>query len=136
VEAQWQGSEAELASDLAAELPPVLGNADHLQSVWVNLLLNAHDAMEGRSGCVIVRSWAEGKQVVVQVEDEGVGIPPEELERIFEPFYTTKEPGKGTGLGLATTYRIVEQHRGTIDVGSIPDSGTTVTVWLPVESTR
>jgi two-component system NtrC family sensor kinase len=69
---------------------------------------------------------------VVEVEDTGVGIPRESQAKIFEPFYTTKQPGRGTGLGLSICYGIVEDHRGRIEVDSIPGQGSTFRVYLPV----
>jgi signal transduction histidine kinase len=71
--------------------------------------------------------------VAIDVEDNGKGIAADALPKIFDPFYTTKEPGKGTGLGLSIAYKIVTQHGGRIDVRSTPGEGTTVTVTLPVE---
>jgi len=74
----------------------------------------------------------EGDYVILKVEDTGTGISVENLNRIFEPFYTTKDPGKGTGLGLATSHRIIEQHGGEINVVSAPNEGTTFIIRLPV----
>jgi signal transduction histidine kinase len=110
------------------------GNTDHLQSVWINLLVNARDALGDLPGEVTLRSEEVGNYVVVQVLDTGAGIPQEYLNRIFDPFFTTKAPGKGTGLGLATCFRIVDQHRGTIEVDSTLNVGTTFTVKLPIEA--
>jgi two-component system NtrC family sensor kinase len=132
VERQWKRAKVELVRDLSEDLLEVEGNADHLQGVWLNLLVNAHDALEGEPGKVIVRSRKQNSFVVVTVEDDGVGIESQDLKRIFEPFFTTKAPGKGTGLGLATSFRIVEQHMGKIEVDSNPGSGTVFTVRLPI----
>jgi signal transduction histidine kinase len=82
----------------------------------------------------MLRSERRREFVVVQVQDTGAGIPKEDISRIFDPFFTTKAPGKGTGLGLATCFRIVDQHRGTIEVDSETEVGTTFTVRLPIES--
>ena len=73
-----------------------------------------------------------GDEVVVEVEDTGVGIPREDQSKIFEPFFTTKQPGRGTGLGLSICYGIVEDHRGRIEVDSLPGRGATFRVYLPV----
>jgi two-component system NtrC family sensor kinase len=132
VERQWRRAKVGLTSDLGRELPPVSGNADHLQSVWLNLLVNAHDALQGKPGEVTIRSTVVDSWVQVQVRDDGTGISPEDMNRIFEPFFTTKAPGKGTGLGLATSYRIIEQHEGLIEVDSTRGEGTTFTVRLPI----
>ncbi len=116
-------------------LPPVLGNGDQLTQVFIALALNAVDAMErgGRLGLRTSRADAEGPFVRVAIEDSGVGIPPEDLTRIFEPFYTTKPQGRGTGLGLSICYGIVAEHGGRITVESTPGRGSVFTVWLPVE---
>lgn len=132
VERQWSASNVRLLANLAPDLPPVRGNADHLQSVWLNLLVNARDALEGRPGTIEVETLRQGDIVTIRVSDDGMGIPPEHLQKIFEPFFTTKGPGKGTGLGLATCYRIVKQHNGIIHIDSAPGQGTCVTVRLPV----
>ncbi len=132
VERQWKRANVELVRDLSPDQLEVNGNADHLQGVWLNLLVNAYDALEGKPGKVTVQSKKQGNNVLVRVEDNGVGIASSDLKRIFEPFFTTKAPGKGTGLGLATCYRIVEQHQGKIEVDSSPGTGTLFTVRLPI----
>jgi two-component system NtrC family sensor kinase len=132
VERQWERAHVEIIRDLSSSRLEVDGNADHLQGVWLNLLVNAYDALEGKPGRVNVQSRKQGNYVMVRVEDNGVGIDPGDLKRIFEPFFTTKAPGKGTGLGLATSFRIIEQHQGKIEVDSSPGSGTLFTVRLPI----
>ena len=128
---QWKKAGATLHVELAPDLPPVRGNPDQLQTVWLNLLLNARDALMGKPGEVRVRSFERDGWVVVQVSDTGVGIPAQQRSRIFEPFFTTKDPGKGTGLGLSTSYRVVQQHGGRILVDSAPGQGATFSVELP-----
>jgi len=118
--------------DLAAQLPEVLADANQIQQVVVNLLLNAADAIGGEGGEIRVGSHAEATCVAVEVQDSGKGIPPEDLSRIFEPFFTTK--GHGTGLGLAVTWGIVDSHGGTIQAGNEPGSGACFTVRLPLAS--
>ena len=111
-------------------LSPIKGNLRHLQQVFLNLLLNAVEATPG-GGRVVIRAEDEDDQYVrVDVEDTGCGIKPEDLEHIFEPFYTTKEEGRGTGLGLAVTYSIVKSHGGRIEVQSEENKGTTFSVYL------
>lgn len=132
VERQWERANVELVRDLSTDLLEVEGNADYLQGVWLNLLVNAYDALEGKPGKVSVQSRKQGSFVVVRVEDNGVGIVPGDMKRIFEPFFTTKAPGKGTGLGLATAFRIIEQHQGKIEVDSSPGAGTLFIVRLPI----
>jgi signal transduction histidine kinase len=100
----------------------------------MNLLTNAAQAMTGRAGArITLRTRRQEGQVVIQVADNGPGIPPEILSRIFDPFFTTKDVGEGTGLGLSIVHGIVERHGGTIEVESEVGKGTTFTVTLPVE---
>jgi signal transduction histidine kinase len=117
-------------------LPPILGDRDQLTQVFVNMVTNAVDAMDG-GGCLIVETGLQqsddGRQMAgVSFTDTGHGISPEQLERIFEPFYTTKAEGRGTGLGLSVSLGIVRGHGGTIDIESKPGSGTTVRIRLPL----
>jgi signal transduction histidine kinase len=112
-------------------LPPLLASADHLQSVWLNLLLNAIDSLDKTPGQIRVASRKLGDEIHVQVTDNGKGVPAERLTRIFEPFYTTKAPGRGTGLGLSVSHRIVKQHGGHIRVESQVGAGSTFTVIIP-----
>jgi PAS domain S-box-containing protein len=123
-----------VARELDMTLPATVGNAEQLTQVLMALMLNAVDAMDDR-GKLTVRtakgpSWAN--EVVVEIEDNGVGIPRAEQSKIFEPFYTTKPPGRGTGLGLSICYGIVEDHHGRIEVESQPGRGSTFRVFLPV----
>ncbi len=112
-------------------LPPLLASADHLQSVWLNLLLNAIDSLDKTPGQIRVASHKINDEVHVQVADNGKGVPADRLTRIFEPFYTTKAPGRGTGLGLSVSHRIVKQHGGHIRVESQVGAGSTFTVIIP-----
>jgi two-component system NtrC family sensor kinase len=130
-------SEHQLASvrvkvrkELADDLPPVHGSASRLQQVFFNLVSNARDAMP-TGGWMTLASWTEGQTVVAEVRDTGDGIPREHLVRIFDPFFTTKGVGRGTGLGLSVAYGIVQDHRGSITVESLPRKGTTFRVTLP-----
>ncbi len=118
---------------LAPGLPRILGNKEQLIQALMALLLNAADAME-QTGRLTV-SAARGErddELMVAVEDTGIGISRDDQSKIFEPFYTTKQPGRGTGLGLSICYGIVEAHRGRIEVDSIPGRGATFRVYLPV----
>jgi signal transduction histidine kinase len=115
----------------APNLPEVLGDQNRLQQVFLNILLNAYQAMpEGGELQIITR--LAGQEVHAAFVDTGVGIPPENLNRVFDPFFTTKEVGQGTGLGLSISYGIVEQHGGTIEAQSKVGVGSTFTVKLPV----
>jgi len=127
----------DVSIELADDLPPADVSLEHLQSVWLNLLLNARDAMqvkgENKRIEIFTRHDSGTDNILVIVRDTGRGMSANELEHIFEPFFTTKAPGEGTGLGLATCYRIVEQHGGRIDVSSVVGEGTTFVVHLPVK---
>lgn len=119
---------------LAEQLPPISGHSNKLQQVFLNLLLNARDAMEN-GGVLTVRSWSDSRSVHVEVADTGQGILPENLARIYDPFFTTKMARKGTGLGLSITYGIVQEHGGTIDVQSTVGVGTTFHLEFPLRRT-
>jgi PAS domain S-box-containing protein len=113
----------------------VYADPTQMGQVVMNLCLNARDAMpEGgtlRVGAENVPGEGEGEYVCLRVEDTGVGMPPEVRSQVFDPFYTTKEAGRGTGLGLAVVYGIVQQHHGRIDCRSEPGQGTCFSVYLP-----
>jgi two-component system, NtrC family, sensor kinase len=113
--------------------PPLSGEADKLQQVFINILENAIDAMP-EGGEIRIRSFGKGPWVVVELSDTGSGIPEELISRVFEPFFTTKDPGKGIGLGLAICHSIINQHQGSIGLKSTVGQGTTISVKLPVES--
>ena len=117
--------------DYAEDLPRIQAYGSELNQVWTNLIDNAADALDGR-GQITIRTRRNGESVVVEIEDNGSGIPLEIQSRIFDSFFTTKPPGKGTGLGLDITYNIVvDKHRGDIKLFSEPGK-TTFQVWLPV----
>ena len=132
IEHQFRTHSINLYCQLAPDLPLIQASHDHLQGVWLNLLLNARDAFAGRGGEIRLTSARQGEEVRVTVADTGTGIPPEKLSRIFEPFYTTKQAGQGTGLGLSLCQRVVRQHGGRILVESQLGRGTAFTVILPV----
>ena len=121
----------EVVRDFGPEVPEIEAYAGELNQVWTNLIDNAVDAMDGR-GTLRVTTRPEGDWVVVEIGDSGPGIPEGVAARAFEPFYTTKDVGKGTGLGLDIARRIVvERHGGTIDIDSSPGD-TTLRVRIPV----
>jgi two-component system, NtrC family, sensor kinase len=124
----------DLQCKLAPDLPLIQASHDHLQGVWLNLLLNARDALAGQSGTIWLTSARQSEEVRITVADTGMGIPPEKLSKIFEPFYTTKQAGQGTGLGLSLCQRIIKQHSGRIQVDSQVGQGTVFTVILPIGS--
>jgi signal transduction histidine kinase len=129
LEHQIQKVGVDVKLDLAGSLPPVHGNAGKLQQVFLNLFLNARDAMDG-GGVLSVRTWAEESGARVDVSDTGHGISPEHIQRIYDPFFTTKGSRKGTGMGLAVTYGIVQEHKGSIEVSS-RQGGTRFQLRLP-----
>lgn len=123
----------EFRLNLAEKLPLLSVVPDQLVQVFINILMNAVDALEGRPGTITVTTQQKGNWLHASVADTGKGIPPEEREKIFEPFYTTKEVGKGTGLGLWVSYGIVKNFGGDIVVESTPGRGSTFTVQLPLK---
>ena len=139
------GEDVALRSDYSPTLPAVFADAGMIEQVLLNLAVNARDAMPDGGRLMIATASktsgpeyaqpnpaaAPGQCVCLSVTDTGCGIAPENLSRIFEPFFTTKGIGKGTGLGLATVYAIVKQHRGWIEVDSQVDKGTTFRIYLP-----
>jgi two-component system NtrC family sensor kinase len=116
---------------LTEDLPRVKGDSNQLQQVLVNLSLNACEAMP-RGGTLSIFSSKDDTNVIISVADTGSGIKKENLESIYDPFFTTKPVGKGTGLGLSVTYGIVRQHGGTMEVKSKEGEGTTFTIYLPI----
>ncbi len=129
----------EIEADLANSIPDVHGSAAELKQVFMNMALNARDAME-TGGCLSLSSRLSGAQterpeVVVCFADEGCGIAREDMERIFEPFFTRREVGRGTGLGLSISYGIVSEHGGEIEIESTPGVGSTFVVRLPAAVT-
>jgi two-component system NtrC family sensor kinase len=120
-----------ITTQFAPALPQVMLDGDQMRQVAINLILNAGGAMP-EGGVLTVRTeQCDTEHVQITFTDSGCGIPPESIEKIFEPFYTTKE--RGTGLGLAITRQIIEHHHGEIAIESSPGTGTTVRVTLPIE---
>ena len=123
---------------LSEGLPDVMGDSNQLEQVFLNLISNARDAMETIEGPkeLTVHSMLTedlgSPSVLVSVKDTGVGIPEEDLDKVLEPFFTTKSVGKGTGLGLSLCFGIVEAHGGRLEIESQPGKGTEVKVLLPV----
>lgn len=126
-----------LVKELDPSLPAATGNTEQLTQVLMALMLNAVDAMEDRRGKLTVRTGRNSNpadEVVVEIEDNGIGIPRADQSKIFEPFYTTKPPGRGTGLGLSICYGIVEAHQGRIELDSQPGRGSVFRVFLPAHA--
>src|ERR1039458_2463399 len=127
---QLQKAGIQVKTDMEANLPAVHGNTGKLQQVFLNLFLNARDAMTA-GGTLEVRTWSEGLGVKAEVADSGPGIAPENLHRIYDPFFTTKAARKGTGLGLSVTYGIIQEHGGSIEVANRPSGGARFRLELP-----
>jgi signal transduction histidine kinase len=117
------------------DLPYSIGNASRLQQVFMNLILNARDAMPD-GGRLDISTFSLDGGTYVEFADEGIGIAAENITRIYDPFFTTKEIGKGTGLGLAISYGIIQEHGGRIFVTSKPGEGATFRIKLPAVSAR
>ncbi len=131
--------------NLNAQNAHITGDPSHINNAIVNVALNARDAMPNGGSLLfetcnefaasndqVKSDLTEGEYVILKVTDTGIGISEEDLPRIFEPFFTTKDVGKGSGLGLASVYGIVKEHRGTIKVSSCLGKGTTLSMYLPV----
>ena len=120
---------------LAAGIPHVFADPHQIQQVLLNLVINAEQAMLGANGrgTLVVRTWQDeaGESVILEVNDDGPGVPDEVKKKIFDPFFTTKEVGKGTGLGLTVAYAIVEEHGGRLWVESEPGMGASFFIQLP-----
>jgi signal transduction histidine kinase len=118
-------------------LPKTMIDEGQMAQVFINIILNALDAMPDFGTLSVTTQTGhddQGKEsIMISFGDTGIGIPKQELEKIFDPFYTTKEPGKGTGLGLSVSYNIVKQFKGDIKVESEAGKGTIFTLILPVE---
>jgi signal transduction histidine kinase len=115
----------------APDLPRISAYGSELNQVWTAILENALDATEGK-GQIVLSVRQAGEMLVIEIWDDGPGIPAAIQDRIFEPFFTTKPPGEGLGLGLDTVQRIVRRHRGSVSVQSEPGS-TCFQVRLPIE---
>ena len=131
LEHQLQKSGIQVKVDFEAELAPIHANAGKLQQVFLNLFLNARDAM-AKGGTLEVRTWTDESSAKIEVADTGPGISPEHLHRIYDPFFTTKAARKGTGLGLSVTYGIIQEHGGSIEVSNRRSGGARFRLDLPL----
>jgi two-component system NtrC family sensor kinase len=114
-------------------LPTIDGDPAQLQQVFLNLIVNAVEAMPQGGTLTVHTNKGPGETVTVEIHDTGIGIPHEDLGKLFTPFFTTKPIGKGTGLGLAIAYGIIKMHRGQIGVRSQVGKGTTFIINLPIK---
>jgi signal transduction histidine kinase len=134
----------DIQTDLQPGLPSITGDVNQLEQALLNIIINAWHAMPQGGTLTLRTRWAPAGEplrragragapgVEAIIADTGIGISPEHLPRIFDPFFSTKGVGKGTGLGLAISRRIIEDHHGSIEVASEVGRGTTFTIWLPV----
>ncbi|MGQ0541849.1 MAG: ATP-binding protein [Blastocatellia bacterium] len=134
LEPQLRKSNVGIEKEYTKPMSLIFGNGGKLQQVFTNLILNARDAMFGGGQITLRTAVVNEDEIVVEVADDGEGIPQENLNKIFDPFFTTKGVGNGTGLGLAVTYGIVQEHAGTIEVKSEYGSGATFKLSFPVAS--
>jgi signal transduction histidine kinase len=123
-----------IESDLAENIAPISGNANQLQQVLMNLMINAQHAIGDEGGTVYLKTLSHGGSVIITVSDTGPGIDDDVVEKIFEPFFTTKPAGQGTGLGLSVTYGIIQDHGGDISVTRANSGGAKFVITLPVEN--
>jgi two-component system NtrC family sensor kinase len=124
-------SNVEVIRQYGPDIPELVTDRNQLQQVLLNILNNSIDAMSGR-GKITITTSLEGKKVRITLTDTGKGIKPDHLDKIFMPFFTTKEVGKGTGLGLSVSYGIIKNLGGEITVASTVGVGTTFTITLPI----
>lgn len=130
-EKEFRVSNIALERDYQEGLPEALVDPDQLRQVFLNLLNNAGDAIEGSGRITLKSECHDGKTIKVTISDTGKGISPEELEKIFNPFYTTKESGRGTGLGLSVSRDIIESFGGKIEAFSTQGAGTSFVITIP-----
>ena len=131
---------ASYANDITLEknlgsIPSILAKPEEIQQVFLNIISNAVQAMEGK-GKLTLSSQQDNGFIVVQIRDTGQGIPPEYISKVFDPFFTTKQQGEGTGLGLNIVHRVVEQYGGNIKIESEPGEGTTFVISFPVNAEK
>jgi PAS domain S-box-containing protein len=136
LEPQMRKSNVEIVKNYASPPPKIFGNGGKLQQVFTNLILNARDAMFGGGTIMLTTEFGGENSVVIKVADTGEGIAPENIGKIFDPFFTTKGVGNGTGLGLAVSYGIVQEHAGTIEVKSENGAGTIFRIEFPIAENR
>lgn len=136
LEIQLRKSNVQIVKNYTESLPDIYGNAGKLQQVFTNLILNARDAIFEGGIITLTTKFEDDESVIVEVSDNGIGIEQEDLNKIFDPFFTTKGVGSGTGLGLAVSYGIVQEHSGTIETFSQIGVGTTFRLEFPVAQKR
>jgi PAS domain S-box-containing protein len=136
LEPQLRKSQVVVVKNYAETPPKVYGDGGKLQQVFTNLIMNARDAMFEGGTITLTTDTSDDSQIAVEVHDTGTGIEPENLKKVFDPFFTTKGVGNGTGLGLAVSYGIVQDHGGSIDARSEKGEGTTFRLVFPAAGKR
>ena len=136
LEPQLRRSQIEIVRRYDPDAPEAYANAGKLQQVFTNLILNARDAIPDGGRIIVSTGTADDGSLVAEISDTGIGIAPENVAKIYDPFFTTKGVGQGTGLGLAVSYGIVQEHAGRISVESTPGQGTTFRITLPTARVR
>jgi two-component system NtrC family sensor kinase len=134
-EREFEVANIKISRHYDPKLPEILVDPDQIRQVFLNLINNAGDAITG-SGTITISTSQDGKNIRVAVTDNGRGMSYDQIQKIFDPFYTSKEAGKGTGLGLSVSLSIVKSMGGSIDVQSMPGAGSIFTVLLPIQMTR
>jgi two-component system NtrC family sensor kinase len=133
VEKQALFQNIEIVKNFQSNLPMIKVDISQIQQVFINIIVNAAEAMKGYGKLTITTKLSKDNQFIeIEFTDTGCGITPENMKKLFQPFFTTKEVGKGTGLGLAISYGIIERHKGKIQVHSEVGKGTTFTIKLPI----
>ncbi|MDH7606026.1 MAG: ATP-binding protein, partial [Melioribacter sp.] len=122
-----------ISENFDTEKTIIEGDADQLKQALLNIIINACESVESKDDKqIIIYISKNDEKLIIKISDNGIGIPPENLSKIFTPFFTTKKIGKGTGLGLAITYGIIKMHKGDIKVQSELGKGTTFIISLPL----
>jgi signal transduction histidine kinase len=135
IQKKMSAGSIELEKDYDSHMPEIEVVPDQIKQVVLNLLNNAIEATPESGGKIKIRTEVLKTRIKIHIEDSGCGINPENMERIFEPFFTSKQEG-GTGLGLYISYGIIKRHGGELKVKSKPDAGTTFTIMLPMKGVK
>jgi PAS domain S-box-containing protein len=131
MEAQLKKQKVKVSKKLDPKLPKIMASGEQLKQVFMNLIINAQEAMP-MGGKLNIKTILDNKNIKIEFKDNGYGIPDDELEKLFDPFFSTKKEGKGTGLGLSVSYGIIRAHNGMVEVWSEEGKGTSFTITLPV----
>ena len=133
MEKQMRESNIQVETSFDPDIPEIMASTNQMRQVLLNLLINAKEAMP-KGGTLTLRTGREDNRVLIHIQDTGVGISEEIMDKIFEAFFTTKKKVKGVGLGLSVCYGIIKDHGGDIKVESEKGKGTTFVILLPIES--